>query len=226
MINKFKNKLIISCQAIDDEPLNDAYIMSKMAYACQLGGAEILRLSQAEHIKEAKKLINVPVIGLIKEHYVDSEVFITPTMTEVDTLVALGVEIIALDATLRSRPDQESLEQFFKKIKTVYPNQVLMADCSSLEDMVFAEKLGFDLIATTLRGYTKETVNESNVDKNYEFIKSAQKVLKTPLIVEGGIWEINDAKAILKLGVHAVVVGSVITRPQQIVKHWLKKIYE
>ncbi|UWD35393.1 N-acetylmannosamine-6-phosphate 2-epimerase [Mycoplasma cottewii] len=222
-INKIKNKLIVSCQAVDDEPLNDALVMQKMAYATVLGGAEILRLSQVEHISAIKKVVNVPIIGLIKKHYDNSEVVITPTFKEVEQLVNLKVDVIAIDATLRARPDQD-LEQLVKTIKKHYPDQLLMADCSTLNDAINAQNLGFDLIGTTLRGYTKETKNHSNIENNYKFLKQLQKVITKPIIAEGGIWEPQQAKEILDLGIHAVVVGSAITRPQLITKYWLDKI--
>ncbi|WP_222563403.1 N-acetylmannosamine-6-phosphate 2-epimerase [Spiroplasma clarkii] len=217
--------MIVSCQAVDDEPLNDSLVIAKMAYACQVGGAQVLRLSQAEHIKEVKKLINVPIIGLIKQHYLDSEVYITPTIAEVRNLVALNVDIIALDATLRIRAGGQTLGQLFGKIKAEFPKQLLMADCSTILEMQNAQELGFDFVSTTLRGYTNATINQNNIEKDYEFIKAAQKVIKIPLIVEGGIWDPQTAKEILQLGVHAIVVGGAITRPQLIVKHWLEKIF-
>lgn len=222
-INKIKNKLIVSCQAVDDEPLNDAFVMQKMAYAVVQGGAEILRLSQVEHISAIKKVVDVPIIGLIKKHYQNSEIVITPTFKEVEQLVNLKVDVIAIDATFRKRPDQD-LEQLVKTIKKHYPDQLLMADCSTVEDAINAQNLGFDLIGTTLRGYTKETKSFSNVENNYEFLKQLQKVITKPIIAEGGIWEPQQAKEILELGIHAVVVGSAITRPQLITKYWLDKI--
>ncbi|UZK63798.1 N-acetylmannosamine-6-phosphate 2-epimerase [Mycoplasma mycoides subsp. capri] len=219
LIDQIKNTLIVSCQAVDDEPLNDSYVLSKMCYALVLGGAKVLRLSQVEHIKKIKEVVNVPIIGLIKKHYDNSEVFITPTIKEVDQLVDLKVDIIALDATLRKRPDQD-LTNLIKTIKTKYPNQLLMADCSNISDAINAQNLGFDLISTTLRGYTKDTLNHNNIENDYQFLKDLKKVITKPIIAEGGIWTPQQAKEILNLGIHSVVVGSAITRLHLIVKYW------
>lgn len=225
LVTKMKGELIISCQAVDDEPLSDPFIVSRMANACVVGGAKIMRMSQIEHIKEAKKLFNNPIIGLVKKHYAGSDVVITPTYKEVEDLIKIGVDIIAVDATLRDRP-KETLQQIVSKVKLEYPNQLMMADCATVEEVINADSLGFDIIGTTLRGYTASTIGRSNVENDYEFIKEILSKVKTPIIAEGGIWETKQAKDIFNLGVHAVVVGSVITRPNLIVEYWNKKIFK
>ena len=37
MLNKVKGKLIVSCQALDDEPLHSSFIMGRMAKAAKEG---------------------------------------------------------------------------------------------------------------------------------------------------------------------------------------------
>lgn len=221
-IKKIKKTIIVSCQAVDNEPLNNPFIMSKMALACTLGGAKVLRVSQKKHIKAIKKEVNNELIGLIKKHYDNSEVVITPTLKEIKELLKLNVKVIALDATLRKRP-AETLEQIVNYIKANYPHQLIMADCSTLEDIKNAEILGFDFIGTTLRGYTKETLNTSNKENNFEFIKQASMIVKkSKLIVEGGIWTTKEANFALNIkNVHALVIGSAITRPKEITNYFL-----
>ena len=99
-----------------------------------------------------------------------------------------------------------------------------MADCARLEDIKNAEALKFDLIGTTLRGYTKESACRSNIENNYEFIKAALKEIKTPLIAEGDIWEPKQVDELLKLGCHSVVFGNAINHPKEIRKRFLKAI--
>ena len=221
--SEIRKKLIVSCQAVDDEILNDSYVLQKIALACVQGGAEVLRLSQVEHIKAIKEVVKVPIIGLIKKHYENSEVFITPTLVEVKQLIALQVDVIALDATLRNRP-RESLEEIVEYLRTNYPHQLIMADCSEISDIENAERLGFDFIGTTLRGYTSQTVGLGNLDNNYQFVKELKPVInKSHLIIEGGIWYPEQVKDLLNFDhVWAVVVGSAITRPQVITKHFMK----
>ncbi|MGL4183962.1 MAG: N-acetylmannosamine-6-phosphate 2-epimerase [Metamycoplasmataceae bacterium] len=222
-LDLIKNQLIISCQAVDDEPLNDIKAITLVAKSVIEGGAKVLRLSQVDHIRSIMQITDLPIIGLIKKKYEDSDVFITATLLEVNQLVELGIKCIALDATNRKRP-KESLEEIVKVIKTKYKDVLIMADCATLEDVKNAQELGFDLIGTTLRGYTKETKNLSNIENDYQFIKDCLKYSNTPIIAEGGIWEPYQVKDLLKLGCFAVVVGSAITRPKEITKKFLNNI--
>lgn len=227
--NKFlkliKNEMIVSCQAVGNEPLNDVSAITLMAKSVLEGGATVLRLSQYEHIKSISKITNVPIIGLIKKNFANSEVFITPTIAEIDQLAELKVDCIAIDATLRKRPS-ESLEEIILYTREKYPDVCLMADCSNLEDVLNAEKLGFDLIGTTLRGCTSETQGKSNLENDFSFIKKILINIKTPLIAEGGFWNPEQVFRVMELGVHSVVVGSAITRPKEITKMFYKKINE
>lgn len=223
-LKKIKNNLIVSCQAVGSERLNNDVAIKLMAQSCLDGGAKILRLSQYSHIKAIKTISgDTPIIGLIKQEYENSEVFITPTIKEIDQLIELKVDCIAMDATLRKRP-KENLQQIYDYCREKSPETLLMADCSTLEDVLNAQSIGFDLIGTTLRGYTKETKGKSNIENNYQFIKDCLKVLKTPLIAEGGVWEPYQVKELLDLGCFAVVVGSAITRPKDITQYFLKAL--
>src|SRR3954454_9968496 len=105
VFEQLEGNLIVSCQALPDEPLHSPFIMGRMAKAALLGGAKGIRANSIEDIREIKKTVNLPIIGIIKEVYEGSDVFITPTMREVDLLCHEKVDIIALDATKRVRPD-------------------------------------------------------------------------------------------------------------------------
>ncbi len=223
----WRNKLfIVSCQALKDEPLFGEGIMIKMAKAALIGGADAIRTSQVNNIKDIMTL-GVPVIGLIKKDYPDSQVFITPTIKEAKELIETKVDVIAIDATTRKRP-KESLEELFNFLKeNKKPNQLIMADCSNKEDVKNAIKLGFDIIGTTMRGYTNETKGQSNVANDYEFITWCSQQLKETnitLIAEGGLNTPDDAANALSKGAHSVVVGSAITRPRLITKAFYEKI--
>ena len=101
--------------------------------------------------------VDLPVIGIIKRNYDDCEIYITPTIKEIDELMEAKPEIIALDATISSRPKGQKLDEFFHEIKEKYPDQLLMADCSTIEEALHADELGFDFIGTTMVGYTKQS---------------------------------------------------------------------
>ncbi|MGL4647286.1 MAG: N-acetylmannosamine-6-phosphate 2-epimerase [Mycoplasmoidaceae bacterium] len=224
-LTKIKGNLIVSCQAVDNEPLNNVTAITLMAKAVIEGGAKVLRLSQFNHIKSIKnKFPQIPIIGLIKKKYENSDVFITPTKKEINQLLKLEVDCIALDATLRTRP-KESLNELIKYIRAKNKNVAIMADCSDEEDVLNANQYQFDLIGTTLRGYTKKSQGKNNIDNNYKFIKWCVKNSKIPIIAEGGIWTPIQAKEILSLNVHAVVIGSAITRPKEITQYFLKEVY-
>ncbi len=220
ILDKIQGGLIVSCQALKDEPLYSSYIMSRMAYAAMEGGASGIRANSVEDILEIKKLVPLPIIGIIKMDYEGSEVYITPTMREVDELVKIEVDIIAIDATNRIRPEGKTLDEFFAKVRVKYRNQLFMADCSTLEEGLHAQKIGFDLIGTTMSGYTPYTKGVAL--PNLDMMRSLVAQVKKPVIAEGGIWSTDDFVNALNTGVHAVVIGSSITRPREITKHYLE----
>jgi len=217
--DKIYRKLVVSCQALPDEPLHSSYIMSKMAVAATQAGASGIRANSVEDIHEIKKVTDLPIIGIIKQDYDNSEVFITPTLKEIELLVNEGVDMIALDATSRLRPDGHTITEIFPEIRRKYPDQLFMADCSTLEEGIQAEKLGFDAVGTTLSGYTAYTkhVKLPNIDLIKQFVEH----LNVPIIAEGGISSPEELKEVMATGVHAAVVGSAITRPQEIAKRFI-----
>lgn len=222
ILEKIKGGLIVSCQALETEPLYDSYIMSKMAWAAYLGGAVGIRANTVVDIKAIKERVDLPVIGIIKQVYPDSDVYITPTMKEVDALVDVGCEIIAVDATNRLRPNGKTFEEFFKEVRAKYPNQLFMADTSCFDEGKLAEELGCDLIGTTMAGYTPYTKGTPLPD--YTLMSRYVNDLNSPVIAEGGIWSPDELKKAIDLGVHSAVVGTAITRPMDITKRFVNVI--
>lgn len=223
ILSQFRSGLIVSCQALPDEPLHSSYIMSRMAYAAYLGGALGIRANSVRDIKAIRELVPLPMIGIIKRNYPDfGDVYITPTMREVEALVRCGVEIIALDATARTRPGNISLDTFFQKVKEKYPDQIFMADCSNLEEGLHAAEIGFDIIGTTMAGYTEYTKNMEIPP--FHLIRELSSRTDTPVIAEGHFSSPADVKKALEDGAYAVVVGSAITRPMEITKRFTKEL--
>ena len=217
-IENLKGKLIVSCQALPDEPLHSSFIMGRMALAAKQGGASGIRANTPEDIKEIKTQVDLPVIGIIKRNYDDCEIYITPTIKEVDELMEAKPEIIALDATISSRPNGQTLDKFFHQIKEKYPDQLLMADCSTIEEALHADELGFDFIGTTMVGYTKQSKNLKIDENDFEILRTILSKVKHPVIAEGNINTPEKLKRVLELGAYCAVVGSAITRPQLITK--------
>ncbi len=117
MLKKIYRKLIVSCQALEDEPLHSSFIMGRMAKAAKEGGAVAIRAQGVEDINEIKKVTSLPIIGIVKRNYEDSDIYITSTKREVDELLSTNCEMIALDATKRVRPHNEKLEELINYIK-------------------------------------------------------------------------------------------------------------
>ncbi|MGM0904032.1 MAG: N-acetylmannosamine-6-phosphate 2-epimerase [Bacillota bacterium] len=225
VLEQIKKGLIVSCQALEGEPLHSSFIMGRMALAAKEGGAVGIRANSVEDIVEIKKQVDLPVIGIIKQVYGDHPVFITPTMKEIDALAESGAEIIATDATNRIRPDGSNLETFYKEVRSKYPHLLLMADVSTVEEAMFADELGFDIVAPTLYGYTVETNGLKIDDHEYAVISEIVKYVKNAkVLAEGNVSTPEIAKSVLNIGVHAVVVGGAITRPQLITKKFAEAL--
>ena len=221
-MEELRHKLIVSCQALPDEPLHSDFIMARMAVAAKEGGASGIRANSVVDIAAIQKAVDLPIIGIIKRDYEDADVYITATMKEVDELMTVRPNIIAIDATTSTRPNGESLKEFFQKAKEKYPDQLWMADCSTIDEMLTADQLGFDYIGTTLVGYTKQSQGDKIESNDFEIIRKALSKLSHPLIAEGNIDTPDKVHRVLELGAYSVVVGSAITRPQLITKKFVE----
>ncbi|GIO68868.1 MAG TPA: N-acetylmannosamine-6-phosphate 2-epimerase [Paenibacillus cookii] len=212
--------LIVSCQALEDEPLHGSDMMAKMALAADQGGAVCIRANSVQDIAAIKKATKLPVIGIIKRDYEDSEIYITPTLREVRELMDVGVDVIALDATGRSRPGGETLEELVTFMKS--HGQKVMADISTLEEALYAESIGVSCVSTTLSGYTPYSPRQK--DPDFKLLQEAVRQIRIPVIAEGRIHTPEQAAYSLELGAHAVVVGSAITRPKLITERFAHAI--
>ncbi len=220
-----KGELIVSCQALPNEPLHSDFIMARMAVAAKEGGAKGIRANSVVDIKAIKEAVDLPVIGIIKRDYSDADVYITATIKEVDELMEAKPDIIALDATISSRPNGQSLDEFYNEIRSKYPHQLLMADCSTVEEMIHADELGFDFVGSTLVGYTKQSQGDKIEANDFEILRKVLSRIHHPLIAEGNIDTPEKVKRVLELGAYSVVVGSAITRPQLITKKFVNAIH-
>lgn len=223
-IKTLKGKLIVSCQALPQEPLHSSFIMGRMARAAKEGGAAGIRANTKEDIKEIQEVTGLPIIGIVKRDYPDSAVYITPTMKEIKELMEVKPEIVAIDATGALRPGNVTLADFFHQIKEKYPEQKLMADCSTIEEALFADELGFDFIGTTMVGYTPQSKGLKIEENDFEILRTILEKVKHPVIAEGNVNSPEKAKRVIELGSYAVVVGSSITRPQLITKGYAEAV--
>lgn len=213
--------LIVSCQALPDEPLHSSLIMSKMALAAYEGGAVGIRANTKEDILAIKETVDLPVIGIVKRDYDRSDVFITATSKEVDELIESQCEVIALDATLQQRP-KETLDELVSYIRTHAPNVEIMADIATVEEAKNAARLGFDYIGTTLHGYTSYTQGQLLYQNDFQFLKDVLQSVDAKVIAEGNVITPDMYKRVMDLGVHCSVVGGAITRPKEITKRFVQ----
>lgn len=223
-VESLKGKLIVSCQALPHEPLHSSFIMGRMALAAKEGGAYGIRANTKEDIAEIQARVDLPVIGIVKRDYEDSKVYITPTMKEINELMEVKPDIIALDATHSLRPGGRTLDEFYREIRKSYPQQLLMADCSTVEEALHADQLGFDFIGTTLVGYTDQSRDLKIESNDFEIIRQIVAKVKHRVIAEGNINTPEKAKRVIELGAFSVVVGSIITRPQLITKSFAEAL--
>ncbi|AJY74311.1 N-acetylmannosamine-6-phosphate 2-epimerase [Paenibacillus beijingensis] len=222
LISKLKHGFIVSCQALEDEPLHGSHIMAAMACAAEEGGAAAIRANSPVDIYQIKQKCSLPVIGIYKKFYDDSKVYITPTIHEVREVVEAGADFVALDCTKLSRPGKERLEDLIDRIRSDYPQTSIVADISTYEEGVRAISLKVDLISTTLSGYTPHSPQLE--DPDIELVGRLASLGKVPILAEGRIWMIEQCLRCFDAGAHAVVMGTAITRPQEIVKRYVRKV--
>jgi N-acylglucosamine-6-phosphate 2-epimerase len=222
LLKSLENQLIVSCQAPKNSPLHHPDIITAMAGACIAQGVTALRLDTPTHVKAVKeKYPHIKIIGLWKQMDLDSPVYITPRFEDAQAIAQAGADIIAVDATQRQRPASETLENLVSKIHHNL-GKLVMADIDTVENAQYAQKVGADLIGTTLYGYTSETENLK--PPGYDLLLALKHKLNVPLICEGGIETPDQGKKALNMGAYAVVVGTAITGVDLKVKSFLNGI--
>uniref|UniRef100_A0A7C5U3E1 N-acylglucosamine-6-phosphate 2-epimerase n=1 Tax=Fervidobacterium nodosum TaxID=2424 RepID=A0A7C5U3E1_9BACT len=212
-------EIIVSCQAAEDEPLRDSYIISMLAYAVNTVGIKYIRANGPEDISEIKKRTDAYVVGIMKDAELLAKgcAFITVRKKDIEKVVKAGANAVAIDCTRRERP--EPLEELFTFTRDNFPDIEIIADISDLDDAKEVLKLKPDYIATTLSGYTSYTSHRILPD--LELVDELKKLTDIPIIAEGGYtspWEVRQA---LLKGAYAVVVGSALTRPHVMAKKFI-----
>lgn len=221
MIEKMKGGLIVSCQVQHDDPIYTELTHIIMAKAAHWAGAVGIRANTPEQIKDIKKEVELPIIGLYKQWAENSNVFITPSMEAVDAIVEAGADIIALDCTFQLNHHGAPAIDLLSKVKEKYPHIPIFADVSNIEEAKKAVKQGAEIVAPTLYGYTDETKHIEGADYRMfaQFCREFEN--KAYVMMEGHVYTPEDAMKCMYLGAHAIVVGSAITRPHLIAKRFV-----
>lgn len=210
--DQLRGRLIVSCQAPPGHPLNHPETLCNIAMSVVQGGAAGLRTNGISVLRALRRQTAVPILA-IEKRIVGGETLITPDFAAASALAAAGATVIALDCTARIRPQAESWQILVRRIHEELDLPVL-ADIATREEALTAVAAGVDAVATTLYGYTPET--EGRRDVAWHLIEQLPRELPVPVIAEGHVRSPQEARRCLDLGAYAVVVGAVITRPDQI----------
>lgn len=224
VIEKLKGGLIVSCQSEGNDPFNESpSYMSLFARAAFQGGAIGFRSEGIEKIRSIKNSTSLPVIGLLKNTYDDGLVRITGSFDEVEQLISVGTDIIAIDGTYRKRDGNYTGPEFIKEVKNRYGCLVL-ADIATCEEAIVCEANGADAISTTLSGYTPDTLNRNNGLPDYDLLKAVVSEVNLPVFAEGRYNIPVQAREAMALGAFSVIVGTAITRPRVIASWFVEEI--
>lgn len=223
-LSQVKGQLIVSCQALPEEPLHSSFIMARMARAAKMAGSPAIRANSVVDIQAIQDETGLPVIGINKHVFKDAETFITPTLKDMRAVAATGCPVVAVEVTGRTRPNGESLADDVKQFREEYPDTLLMADTATLANVAEADALGFDIIGTTMHGYTEASKGMNVADDDFAYLKAVLKAAKHPVIAEGKIDTPEKLRRCIDLGVHAVVVGGAITRPLEIAQRFMQAL--
>lgn len=221
VVKKLLGQVIVSCQAYEDTPLYGAENMKIMAQSALMGGAKAIRACWAQDIKAIRTLGDFPIIGLNKVLDPNREdmdyIYITPTFESAVSVIEAGSDILAIDCTLRPERGKKELKALLKQIKDAYPDLVIMADCETLEDAVFAESTGMvEILSTTLAG-----IHRPLKHPDVELVKAFKEHCSLPVNAEGAIWDLADLKAVMDAGADMACIGTAITRPHLITRRFI-----
>jgi N-acylglucosamine-6-phosphate 2-epimerase len=209
VLETLKSGLIVSCQAPVDSPLYDPVIIAAMARASVDRGAVGVRIDTPSHVRATRQqLPETPIIGLWKRDYEGYEVYITPRAADGLEIARSGADIIALDATDRTRPEGETLAEIIDFLHRE-TGKLIMADVDSIDNAIAAVIAGADMVGTTLYGYTAATKHLT--PPSFSFLAEMVENIPIPVICEGGISTPEEAKKALEIGAYTVVVGTAIT---------------
>jgi N-acylglucosamine-6-phosphate 2-epimerase len=187
-------------------------IVAALAQAVVAGGAGGVRIEAAARVAAVRKVLNAPIIGIVKRDLPDSPVRITPFVDDVIALANAGADVIAVDATSRTRP--ASIATLLHAIRA--HGALAMADCSKIDEALAAHAMGFDIVGTTLSGYVGGAIPD---EPDFNFVR-ALRVAKVPRVMaEGRFNRPDQAAAATAAGAWAVTVGTAITRTE-VVTSW------
>ncbi|HEX6685245.1 MAG TPA: putative N-acetylmannosamine-6-phosphate 2-epimerase [Candidatus Limnocylindrales bacterium] len=216
-LERLRGGLVVSCQPlpdIADDPMRDPYVQARVAAAAVMGGAVGIRAAGEPDIAAISSSVDVPVIGLVKVG--SAGVFITPTAEHALAVARAGADIVAVDATMRERPDGRRFADTVNAVHT-HTTASVLADVSTVDEGLAAAEAGADALATTLSGYTPGSPASDQPD--IDLLARLAAATDLPVIAEGRYRTPEHIRAAFAAGAHAVVMGNAITSPLWITRH-------
>lgn len=214
-LESLRGSIVVSCQAEPGFPLDDPSHIAALARSVILGGATGVRIQGRDNIAAVRAATDLSLIGLIKVQRPRTDVYITPTIGDVEAVAAAGADIVAFDATSRSRPD--GVEALCGAARRA--GCLSMADVSSASEGAAAMEAGADIVSTTMAGYTPYSRQQPTAD--FELMAELAR-LGVPFAAEGRIRTGEEARRCLDLGAAFVIVGGAITRPDAITRRFVE----
>lgn len=229
-IHSLTGSLIVSCQAYEDNPLYGVENMGIMSRCVLQGGAGAIRLCWPETIKAVRPLCSKPIIGINKVMPSDGcdaleSVYITPTLESAIEVIEAGCDVLAMDGTLRPRQNGEHLQEIVKELKRRYSDLVLMADLATIEEGLACAEMGFDILASTLSGYTSQTQDRPETEPDYELIAALKRETGLPVNAEGRVWDLAQLDRAWRCGADMVSIGSAITNPMKTTQYLVSHMH-
>lgn len=208
---RLRGGLVVSCQPVDKGPLDHDEVVARLAEAALNGGARALRIEGAARLAHVRRrLPDALLIGIVKRELPESPVRITPLLSDVRALADAGADLIAVDATARPRP--ESVAALLQAIRAA--GRLAMADCATLAEGEAAQALGFDVLGTTMSGYTGGPVP---LEPDWPLLDAL--VRRHPRVMaEGRVHTPAQVAEALARGAWAVTVGTAITRTELVTR--------
>lgn len=209
LLKLLTGSLIVSCQPVENGPMDSVEMVVAMAKAAEAGGAKGLRIEGAARVAAVAATTTLPIVGIVKRDLTDSPVRITPFLSDVTALAEAGASIIAFDGTPRPRP--VSMDDILHEIHQ--RGCVAMADCADFETGLLLANKGCTFIGSTMSGYTD--LANIPAEPDYALVESwAKQGLN--VIAEGRYNTPQSAATAIQLGAKSVTVGSAITRIEHI----------
>lgn len=196
--------------------MDNADTIVRLALAARDGGAKGLRIEGAANVAAVSAACTLPIVGIIKRDLDASPVRITPFVEDVIALARSGATIIAVDATARTRP--VPVEVLLDEIHA--HGCLAMADLATAEEAQYAARTGFDILGTTLSGYTG---GPTPAHPDLALVEACA-ALGRSVVAEGRYHNPALAAEAIRSGATAVCVGSAITRTEHITSWYVDNI--